>query len=279
MASDSPLSKLNAPALKEKSAVTAIRRASEATGVDFSYLLATAKRESALNPMARAKTSSAEGLFQFIDQTWLATIKNHGRKHGLGEYAQAIYRRADGRFDIANPGLKNQIMDLKFDPSANAVMAAELTRAHSHHLENRLGRTPTKGELYAAHFLGPEGAAKLILAKESNPDIRAANIFPAAASANTTLFYRKGEAVSVAALYQNLTKGASSTIDMNEVAGPEPEAFSPMIMRVRENYDQQKLLMALLLGDADESSEPSSALALGLGTSGFGRAFGDPTEI
>jgi len=276
---DSPFQNIKGPGATEKPAVLAIRRASEATGVDFSYLLATAKRESALNPMARAKTSSAEGLFQFIDQTWLSTIKNHGHKHGLGDYADAISRRADGRFDISQSGLKSKIMALKFDPSANAVMAAELTRAHSQHVEGRIGRSPTKGELYAAHFLGPEGASKLILAKENNPDLRAANLFPAAASANISLFYRKGEPVSVAGLYQNLTKGGNEIIEMNEGRPTEVEDQSPLLWRVRENYDQQKLLMALLLGDADGDFDGSSngIGASGLGSSGFGRAFGDPT--
>ncbi|MEG0819994.1 MAG: transglycosylase SLT domain-containing protein, partial [Brevundimonas sp.] len=53
----------------------AIRRASSTTGVDFDFLMKTARRESAMNPSARAGTSSASGLFQFIEQTWLATVK------------------------------------------------------------------------------------------------------------------------------------------------------------------------------------------------------------
>ena len=62
----------------------AIRRASASTGVDFDFLMKTAQRESAMNPAARARTSSAAGLFQFIEQTWLATLKQHGGKHGCG---------------------------------------------------------------------------------------------------------------------------------------------------------------------------------------------------
>ncbi|MGA9947681.1 MAG: transglycosylase SLT domain-containing protein, partial [Xanthobacteraceae bacterium] len=53
----------------------AIRQAAQATGTSFQYLLATAQVESGLNPQAGAATSSARGLFQFIDQTWLATMK------------------------------------------------------------------------------------------------------------------------------------------------------------------------------------------------------------
>ena len=48
-----------------------IRQAASTTGASFEYLLATAKMESNFNPKAAATTSSARGLFQFIDQTWL----------------------------------------------------------------------------------------------------------------------------------------------------------------------------------------------------------------
>ena len=74
----------------------AIRRASNVTGVDADFLVRTARRESAMNPAARARTSSAAGLFQFIEQTWLATVKAHGAKHGYGQYADLIYRGGPG---------------------------------------------------------------------------------------------------------------------------------------------------------------------------------------
>src|SRR5271170_8227792 len=65
------------------SAVTgAIRQASQATGTSFNYLLATAQVESGLNPQAGAPTSSARGLFQFVEQTWLGTIKQSGAALG-----------------------------------------------------------------------------------------------------------------------------------------------------------------------------------------------------
>jgi soluble lytic murein transglycosylase-like protein len=50
----------------------AIRQASRLTGASFDYLLATAQVESGFNPNSAASTSSARGLFQFIEQTWLA---------------------------------------------------------------------------------------------------------------------------------------------------------------------------------------------------------------
>jgi soluble lytic murein transglycosylase-like protein len=56
----------------------AIKQAASNTGASFEYLLATAKMESNFNPKAAASTSSARGLYQFIDQTWLGTVKEAG---------------------------------------------------------------------------------------------------------------------------------------------------------------------------------------------------------
>ena len=61
----------------------AIRQAASETGTDFDYLWRTAKRESGLNPNARASTSSATGLFQFTNQTWLSMVERYGDKYGL----------------------------------------------------------------------------------------------------------------------------------------------------------------------------------------------------
>ena len=81
--------------------VDAIRRGAAATGSDFDYLLKTAQRESALDPQARAPTSSATGLFQFIEQTWLGMVKSEGPRFGLDEEARANlarHRRSTERF-------------------------------------------------------------------------------------------------------------------------------------------------------------------------------------
>jgi len=62
----------------------AIKQAAVSTGASFEYLLATAKMESNFNPRATATTSSARGLYQFIDQTWLGTVKEAGAQLGYG---------------------------------------------------------------------------------------------------------------------------------------------------------------------------------------------------
>src|ERR1700678_2332202 len=78
----------------------AIQRASNATGVDFGFLLGTARRESGYNPGAKAPTSSAAGLFQFVEQTWMSTLKAHGAKYGYARYADLIQKGPDGRFHV-----------------------------------------------------------------------------------------------------------------------------------------------------------------------------------
>ena len=53
-----------------KNVYDAIKNAAAKTGVNFTYLMEKAAVESSFNPDAKAKTSSATGLFQFIEQTW-----------------------------------------------------------------------------------------------------------------------------------------------------------------------------------------------------------------
>ena len=184
----------------------AIRRAAQATGVDFDFLLRTAKRESGLNPDARARTTSAAGLFQFVDQTWLATLKRYGAKHGLGGYASTIELGSDGRWRVTDPGARRAVMALKLDPQASALMAGEMTADHAAYLRGRTGRDPSAGELYAAHFLGPAGSAKLIETAALRPGASAAGLFPEAADANRSIFFHGGRSLSVSEVLANLSK-------------------------------------------------------------------------
>ena len=185
----------------------AIRKAAQATGTSFQYLLATAKVESDLNPNLTMRTSSATGLFQFIDQTWLATLKQAGPAFGYGHYADGISRTPSGRYVVENPDLRAEIMQLRKDPSANALMGGVFTQQNTAALAARLGRTPSESELYIAHFFGPSGAAKAISLAQSNPNANAAEIFPAAARANAPIFYDKqGNARSIVGVCTELAR-------------------------------------------------------------------------
>ncbi|WP_293867584.1 lytic transglycosylase domain-containing protein [uncultured Alsobacter sp.] len=188
--------------------VDAIRTGSERTGADFGYLLSTARRESSLDPDAKATSSSATGLFQFIEQTWLGVVKGTGQNHGLTPYSQAITEKG-GRFDVTDPSMKAQILALRNDPKVAAIMAGELTRKNAAMLSSSLGRQPSEGELYAAHFMGASGAADLIRAASTQPTTRAADLFPDQAASNKAIFYDKGtgQARSVSEVHALLVSG------------------------------------------------------------------------
>ena len=168
----------------------ALSKASRATGVDFDYLLTTAKRESGLDSAAKSKTSSATGLFQFLDQTWLGTVKKHGTKHGLGHLSAVIEQTSSGRFKVADSARRSEILALRKDPTTSALMAGEMTKDSQSILEKRLGREVTGSELYMAHFLGPRGAADFLEAESKDPTAIAATKFPTAAGSNRSVFYK-----------------------------------------------------------------------------------------
>lgn len=187
-----------APAANTADVVAAIKTASRETGSDFDYLLATAQRESNLDSNAKSKGSSATGLFQFIDQTWLSLIKRYGGRHGLGHYADAITKTETGRFAVGATDTKSAILALREDPEISALMAGEAAAATRQSLECALGRPVCSGELYAAHFLGEGGARKLIQLNAKQSDARADLAFPQAAKANRSVFYHSdGRAKSV----------------------------------------------------------------------------------
>lgn len=183
----------------------AIKQASNQSGVSFEYMLTTAKMESDFDPSAGATTSSAHGLYQFIDQTWLGTVKEAGTQLGYGNYSDAITRTSSGAYTVDDPFMKRSIMKLRDDPEAASSMAAALTQSNSFKLTGLLGRRPSDSELYMAHFMGVGGAARLIANAEDNPQAVGARLFPNAASANRSIFYAKdGRARSVSEVYSVL---------------------------------------------------------------------------
>jgi hypothetical protein len=189
----------------------AIKQAAGTTGTSFEYLLATAKMESNFNPTAGASTSSAHGLYQFIDQTWLGTVKEAGAQLGYGKYADAITRSSSGSYSVSNPAARTEIMKLRDDPAAASSMAAVLTQSNSFKLTGKIGRRPTDGELYMAHFMGVGGAARLISNAEDNPNASGARLFPNAAAANRPIFFdRSGRARTVSEVYSVLSSRYAS---------------------------------------------------------------------
>lgn len=212
------MSELEATSQTSFSPRRVIADAARRTGADFDYLMQTAARESSFDAGAKARTSSAAGLFQFIEQTWLSTLHRHGESHGYGELASAIDQTPNGRFSIADSQLRARALDLRFDPQAASVMAGELAADNADHLRASIGREPSSGELYAAHFLGAGGAARLIKAVESDPGVSAESLFPEAAAANRAVFRPEGRAIRAGDLLARLSGEAAPVSAPAQVA-------------------------------------------------------------
>jgi len=204
---------------------SAIQAASRSTGTSFDFLLRTAARESAFDPTAKASTSSARGLFQFIDTTWLTMMKEEGPRFGLSQYAGAIEKTDGGRYVVHDPAKRAQILALRDNPTISALMAGALASRNAEYLGTSMGRPPSSGELYIAHFLGASGARKLISLAQNQPAYSAARAFPDAARANRTIFYRRdGSARSAADIYAGL-------VSKHDVVAP-PSVPQPGIVQV-----------------------------------------------
>jgi soluble lytic murein transglycosylase-like protein len=145
-------------------------------GVDPGIVFAIAKQESGFNPSAQASTSSAGGLFQFINSTWQLMVKKYAAKY---------------------PELKRG----RFDPVAAAIAGALFIKENMAILVAK-GIDPTPTNIYASHFLGPGGAVKLLSAPASTV---AASLLPKPAAANRNIFYdKKGNPRSVQEVVQVL---------------------------------------------------------------------------
>ena len=131
-------------------------------GVDPKLLATMCAVESDFKISAKAGTSSAGGLFQFINSTWKAMLEKYGSKYGIAPNTS------------------------KNDPRANALLGAEYIRENYEYLSKSIGRKPNANDLYMAHFLGPGGARQVLTGQ---PDAIAASLNPKAAAANKSVFY------------------------------------------------------------------------------------------
>lgn len=197
---------IEAPESRHQRVARQIRAAAEVTGVPFDYLLAQANTESRMDPNAASQRSSAMGLYQFTAGTWLEMVKKHGADHGLGNYADAITKGRDGKWNVADKELKAEILNLRKDPRISSLMAGEYASDNGKVLEAKLGRKASTHDLYLAHFLGAGGALKVLQEMGGDQQTSAAGILPEAAKANPEVFHHQqdGEAKSVDDLYASV---------------------------------------------------------------------------
>lgn len=243
------------------------------SGVDFDYLLQTAIRESSLNPSAKAGTSTATGLFQFLESTWLQVMKDEGGRLGYQRYADAIVETSDGDFVIKDKSLREEVLKLREDPQVAADLAAAFTRNNGAYLLEKFGRMPSPGELYIAHFLGAKGAEKLFTAGLADPDQIAAELFPRQAKANRSIFYDAGQPRTIRQVYKALVARheapavADPAFVTQQIAGgavpkwpqdePIPSRFSAGDMSFTALFSTEgEIKPRTLLTPAEESDAP-----------------------
>ncbi len=232
------------PASNRAAVMSAIKSAASATGVDFGYLVQTAQRESNFDAGAKAHTSSATGLFQFTSETWLNVLDRYGAQHGVS----------------VKGGSRDQLLALRNDPELSAKMAGELAKENAGILAGKLGRQPTQAELYAAHFMGPSEAARLVEAARKGDDGSAAKMFPKAALANANVFKdADGAKLTAAGLYKKLTGAEIGVTDgaqaMVSVAGDVMRGDPSVLLAARVGMAQMtSSLMAALFGFQEDKS-------------------------
>ena len=183
-----------------------IQRASQATSTDFGLLMAQAAQESGFHADAKSSTSSASGLYQFVDSTWLDVMRRFGAKYGAGQLAQQIGQDATGKAVVSDPIVRKKILDLRQDPVLSAALAGEYTRLNQAEVEQALGHPLQRADLYMAHFLGASGATTFLKAVETKGSTVAADLLPEAAAANKAIFFdaETGKPRSVAEIYHSL---------------------------------------------------------------------------
>lgn len=239
---------------------SAIKTASSKTGVDFAYLMEKAAAESSFDTKAQSKTSSATGLFQFIESTWLGMVKNHGEKYGLGDYAAQI----SDQCRVSDPALRKEILELRKDPEIASLLAAEFAAGNKDYLEDNLGADYGEigsTELYFAHFMGAGGAKAFLSALKENPLATAADLFPKAANANRNVFYdrKTGEPRTLAAVYDFFDRKFEDTATAHTpvmmAKAETPVSQDDIVARAREataqaflgrDDDRMNALMTLL---------------------------------
>lgn len=177
------------PNEKQPLVINSILHSAEKTGVDKTYMMATGWRETRFDIDGKSRLSSARGLFQFTNVTWFRAIHAFGAKHGFERYAKAISIRKDSTV-VVNPGLRNEILALRDNPRASALMTGELAMLDMVRLERMTGLDIDWVDVYIAHFLGITTGANFLEALNDTPSMTVDKVVSAGA-------YKRNKAVFV----------------------------------------------------------------------------------
>ena len=137
---------------------------------------------------AQNPNSSAAGPAQFINSTWTSLVKQY-------------------RPDLANGKSDADILAMRADPQLSSDMVTAYSQQNAKTL-TAAGLPPTPGNLYLAHFAGPQGAVNVLNADPSAP---ASAVMGAAATAANPFL-------------KNMTIGDLRNWATNKVGGNGPQA-------------------------------------------------------
>ena len=180
-----------------------IRLAQMRTGADFEFMVELARQESSFRSYVSAPVGTANGLYQFIESTWLKIVYNRGCDYGLEQYARDITfdledltpreirndKTPEIEPDMANAKQKAALLAMRKNPRYSAIFAAENNRRESNMVAKFLDRPVTKPvEKYIVHFLGVEGAYFFLKHYDETPDARASDFFKREARSNPAVF-------------------------------------------------------------------------------------------
>ncbi len=249
---DLPRGGLGTASLGHKGVLQAIQNASTRTGVSFSYLMNNAQAESSLNPAARAKTSTASGLYQFTQKTWLQMVRDHGADVGLSKYAACVTDDCH----VVDARVRRDILALRQNPEISAVMAAKYAEINAGQLQKSVGHQTEIGdtELYLAHVFGASGASKFIKEMQDQPNAIAARDFRVEARANPGLFYKDGKPQSYQHIYDRFAAkfdiggGGSAAAGYTVPSGTEEDDMMTQVNNAYRTWVRRPEISAGLSG-------------------------------
>jgi len=131
--------------------------AARVTGAPRGYLRALARQEGLDDANAVNPRSGASGLMQFMPNTWLAMLRDHGADYGLPrDVISQIERKEDGSYTVRDARLLEQLLRMRFNPQWSALMGAHLFNREAETIARRVGGPIQVAEVYMGHFLGGE---------------------------------------------------------------------------------------------------------------------------
>lgn len=156
--------------------------------------------ESAGNPNAKARTSTATGLGQFIAATWINVIKKH-------------------RPDLAQRYGRDQLLKMRTNPHLAIEILARFTEDN----QRAIGMNCTGGDLYLAHFLGVGDARNLFRANPAGSVVGV--VTNAAIAANPSILRGKTAGQVRAWAAKKMAKSGGNNWVAKYYKAPQPVAL------------------------------------------------------